>query len=86
MPQSVDGFDGGWNHVLDEMACLSRQLLPGHVFMLAKHRTCSARLWPVQSRDAVRNHTGTDGTELASQKQESPVKERGIVWKNVSKG
>jgi hypothetical protein len=53
--------------------------------MVAKHRTCPVGLWLVQSRDVVTNHPGTDGTELASQKQESPIKERGIVWKNVSR-
>jgi hypothetical protein len=89
MPQRMNRFDGGWHHMLDEMASLSSRLrivmLSGHVFMVSKRGGCSLRLQPVQSRNAVRNHPGTDGLELASQQTGKSHKERGIVWKNVSK-
>ena len=90
MPERMHGFNGGRHDMLDEMACLSpcvsrKVLLSGHVLMLSKQRGCSLRLLPVQSRDTVRNHPGTDGLELASQESDESHKERGIVWKNVSK-
>jgi hypothetical protein len=85
MPQRVNGFDGGWNHVPDEMTCLPRQLLLGHVFMVSKYGLSPPRLACTIKGRCQRNHPGTVGRELASEESGKSHKERGIVWKNVSR-
>jgi hypothetical protein len=96
MPQRMDRLHGRREYVFNELACLRRQMLPGHDLIVSGSEACPGIPAPVQSREYycedraywTSHQSGNRWpfsciTEYRNDRV-APV-ERGRTWKNVSR-